>query len=144
MDVLNEQFGTRLRHLRTLNGLTQKELASKTNISSQIISNLERGYTKAISYQDLKKLTEHLDCSIGDLIPDADKHSLPDAAEIDIIDYLSTMIEMVDTYTNLKIDGIPIDESTREVIKIMLTSIIDVAGIRTNKSSKQNNLSRIK
>ena len=144
MDVLNEQFGVRLKHLRTLNNLTQKQLAAKTNISSQVISNLERGYTKAISYQDLKQLTEKLNCSLGDLIPDADRHSIPDAAEIDIIDYLSNTINMLDTYTNLKIDGNSITKTDREAIKIMLTSIIDVARIKTNKSNNSSNSSRFK
>lgn len=139
MDILNEQFGVRLRHIRMLNNLSQKELAAKTNISNQVLSNLERGYTKTISYQDLKQLTQELNCSIGDLIPESDRHSIPDASEIDIVSYLSNAIDMLDTYTNIKIDGNSITYEEREALKIMIQSTIDVSRIRNNKSKKINN-----
>lgn len=139
MDILNEQFGVRLRHIRMLNNLSQKQLAAKTNISNQVISNLERGYTKTISYQDLLVLTQQLNCSVGDLIPDADRHSIPDASEIDIINYLDNVIDMLDTYTNIKIDGNSITHEEREAIKIMLQSTIDVSRLRNKKYNKSNN-----
>lgn len=46
----------RIKQLRKQYGLTQKELAKKANVSSQVVSNWERGYT-LLGSDDLKNLT---------------------------------------------------------------------------------------
>lgn len=71
MNLRIDDFGQKLKYIRELRELTQKELSRKTGISSQALSNLERGYTKALSITDLERLSEALDCSIGDFLPSA-------------------------------------------------------------------------
>ena len=57
----------RIRQLRKELHLTQKQLADKINVSSQVISNWERGYTE-IGKEDLKELAKALDCSTDYII----------------------------------------------------------------------------
>ncbi|GGA31386.1 helix-turn-helix domain-containing protein [Psychrobacillus lasiicapitis] len=57
----------RIRQLRKELHLTQKQLADKINVSSQVISNWERGYTE-IGKEDLKELAKALDCSADYII----------------------------------------------------------------------------
>lgn len=57
----------RIKELRKKNNLTQKQLAEKVHVSSQVVSNWERGYTIPDS-EDVKKLAEILNCSIDYLL----------------------------------------------------------------------------
>ena len=59
--------GDRIKELRKKANFTQKQLASKVHVSSQVISNWERGYSTPDS-EDVKKLAETLDCSIDYLL----------------------------------------------------------------------------
>lgn len=56
-----------LKHIRKRRGLTQNDLAIKINVTPQVISNIERGYTKT-SHIIIKRLTDALACSVGDLV----------------------------------------------------------------------------
>ena len=59
--------GERIKELRKKSKLTQKQLAEKIHVSSQVISNWERGYSTPDS-EDVKKLAETLDCSVDQLL----------------------------------------------------------------------------
>ena len=66
--------GEKIKELRKKFELTQKQLAEKIHVSSQVISNWERGYSTPDS-EDVKKLAEALDCSIDQLLGrDEKKH----------------------------------------------------------------------
>lgn len=55
------EIGDRIRQLRIQNGWLQKELAHRAKISSQKISNIERGYTKEIDATDVARIAEALE-----------------------------------------------------------------------------------
>ncbi|HVJ44599.1 MAG TPA: cupin domain-containing protein [Dongiaceae bacterium] len=74
-------LGQQLRVLRRGRGLSLVELADRTGLSIGNISQIERGVCSP-SVRSLKKLSEALQVSIGDLFQDAD---LPPAAEINYI-----------------------------------------------------------
>ena len=59
-------FGKRLKYLRRLKDLTQEQLAEKTGISVEFLSNVERGIN-APSFETLEKLAKVLNCSYSDL-----------------------------------------------------------------------------
>jgi transcriptional regulator with XRE-family HTH domain len=71
-------LGQQLRVLRRGRGLSLVELADRTGLSIGNISQIERGVSSP-SVRSLKKLSEALQVSIGDLFQDAD---LPPASEI--------------------------------------------------------------
>ncbi|MBC1525473.1 helix-turn-helix transcriptional regulator [Listeria booriae] len=55
-------IGERIRDSRKKKNLTQKQLAQKIHVSSQVMSNFERGYTE-ISAEQIKRIAEELDVS---------------------------------------------------------------------------------
>lgn len=59
--------GERIKKIRKNIGFTQKQLADKVHVSSQVISNWERGYSTPDS-EDIKKISNALDCSIDFLL----------------------------------------------------------------------------
>ncbi len=60
MSHLQEKFGKRLRQLRLQNSMTQEQLAESTDVSVDLISNIERGIN-APSFKTLEKLESVLD-----------------------------------------------------------------------------------
>lgn len=61
-------IGKRIKELRRLNSLTQPELALKLNVSRQVISNWERGYTPTIDADYIAKMAKIFNCSSEYLI----------------------------------------------------------------------------
>ncbi len=59
--------GERIRMLRNKKKLTQHNLAYQVNVSSQVISNWERGYTSP-DYDDITKLADALDATADYLL----------------------------------------------------------------------------
>ena len=132
MDLLNDDFGKRLKLIRESKEMTQIELAKKTSLSNQIISNLERGYTKSISYVDLSAIAKALKCKIGDLVPGAENFSSDLPRDIDR--QIKSIYDSLNSDIKLKINNKVIDKETRELIKISLDStlkIIEVKSIST-------------
>lgn len=68
------QTGARIKELRKKSNLTQKQLADKVHVSSQVISNWERGYSTPDS-EDVKNLAIVLNCSIDHLLGREEKPS---------------------------------------------------------------------
>jgi len=69
-----------IKRYRKLNNLLQKQLADKVGVSSQVISNWERGYTSP-NYEDIIKLSDVLECSTDDLLGKEKKHHEEDPFE---------------------------------------------------------------
>lgn len=66
------QFNNTLKELRKSKGLTQVELGKRLGVSSQVISNWERGYTTGISADTLALLSEIFNVSSDDLLGTAE------------------------------------------------------------------------
>ena len=58
----------KLKQKREEQGLTQEELANKSNVSRSLINQLETGKLESTSTKTLKKLAEALGCGITDLL----------------------------------------------------------------------------
>jgi transcriptional regulator with XRE-family HTH domain len=64
------QLAQRVRAFRKLKGLTQDELAQRVGMSIAVLGSIERGTRKA-DEKTLRKISEALDISLHDLLPDA-------------------------------------------------------------------------
>ncbi len=62
-----DTVGERIRILRNKKKLTQQNLANQINVSSQVISNWERGYTSP-DYDDITKLADALEATADYLL----------------------------------------------------------------------------
>ena len=60
-------YGLRIRTFRKLRGLTQQDVATKTNITQSTYSRIETD-DHEVSVEELKRIAEALDVSTGDLI----------------------------------------------------------------------------
>jgi transcriptional regulator with XRE-family HTH domain len=58
--VLN--IGERIKEERNKKGMRQTDLAKKANVSSQVVSNWERGYS-SLDHDDVLKLSEVFNCT---------------------------------------------------------------------------------
>lgn len=63
--TIEEQIGIKVKNLRNLNGLTQEELANRTELTKGFISQLERGLT-APSVSTLSDIVECLGTNLAD------------------------------------------------------------------------------
>ncbi|MBS3968945.1 MAG: helix-turn-helix transcriptional regulator [Clostridia bacterium] len=62
-------FGAKIKKIRRLKGVTLKDLAEKTGLSSAFLSRLENDKAEA-TLNDLRKLADELDVSVISLLPD--------------------------------------------------------------------------
>lgn len=61
------EFKDNLRAMRKRRGLTQGQLAERSGVSGQIISNYERAYSRPNEIQ-IRKIAKALQCQVNDLI----------------------------------------------------------------------------
>lgn len=66
---LEEQIGSKIRNLRNQNGLTQQELADRSDLTKGFISQVERGFT-APSVATLADIIECLGSNLADFFND--------------------------------------------------------------------------
>lgn len=65
--AVGEIFGSHLREMRLARGLTQAELASRSDTNTMFISKLERGVTTP-TIGTLLRLAKALECGVVDLV----------------------------------------------------------------------------
>jgi transcriptional regulator with XRE-family HTH domain len=66
MAVLKAKFGRRLMQVRRAQGLTQEQLAAKTELTIETISNIERG-VHAPRFNTLEKIADSLELHVKEL-----------------------------------------------------------------------------
>jgi transcriptional regulator with XRE-family HTH domain len=64
-----QTFGEAVRRLRTERGLTQEKLAQASDLTTNYVSDIERGRTM-VSLKTILKLAFGLDCAPADLLSD--------------------------------------------------------------------------
>jgi transcriptional regulator with XRE-family HTH domain len=64
-----QTFGEAVRKLRTARGLTQEKLAQASDLTTNYVSDIERGRTM-VSLNTILKLSFGLDCAPADLLSD--------------------------------------------------------------------------
>ena len=68
-DMLYKLIGARIRYYRTLNGLSQKVLAKRVNLSDSAVGRIERGdYNESISLSTLVDIANGLKIDVQRLL----------------------------------------------------------------------------
>ena len=62
----------KIKELRRAKGWTQTDLAKKINVTAQVVSNWERGYT-SLSAEDVQRLSQVFDVSMDDIAKKPEK-----------------------------------------------------------------------
>lgn len=127
-------IGDRIRKKRKERNLTQSELGKLVNVSSQVISNWERGYT-GLSHDDIAKLAIALDVSTDFLLGNDSKEKLPELTpkdERDIAKDLEKILSSLDNpnegYSHFDGQSIDdLDEEDRELLKAALETSMKIA-----------------
>lgn len=86
MDRFRSVVGGRIRHLRTLQGLTQEKVSEQCDVNASYIGQIERG-EKNPSLNTLSQIAEALGCSLESLL--ADPADPREKAIRDLLDELS-------------------------------------------------------
>jgi len=72
MNNMKRNIGLRIKSLRTAHGFTQATLAEAVGVSTEAISNIERGVNFP-SFENLVKITEILKCALVDIFDGVEK-----------------------------------------------------------------------
>ncbi|MDG1596103.1 helix-turn-helix domain-containing protein [Bacillus cereus] len=128
-------LGLRIRSLRDSKKLTQKMLAEKLKIPNQNLSNYERGFRQP-DYETLEKIADFFEVSTDYLLGRTDKKELSSSTlptlstkdERDIAkDLEKTLEDLENSEDALMFDGEPIDDHTKEMIRISLENSMRMA-----------------
>lgn len=68
------KIGEIIKKRRKSTGLTQSELAEKSNLTQAKISQIESGSSDNVSIDNLRNLAKALNCKLVDLLPESDKN----------------------------------------------------------------------
>lgn len=68
------QIGDNVKCRRLDLSLIQKELEFRSGVTQSMISKIENGTAENVSIEVLRKLARALNCSLVDLLPEADKN----------------------------------------------------------------------
>lgn len=66
MSTLQQRFGMRLKMLRVASGLTQEQFAERAEVSTGLISSIERGIYQP-SFKNIERFSSILDVKVRDL-----------------------------------------------------------------------------
>jgi transcriptional regulator with XRE-family HTH domain len=67
------QIGDIIKRKRLELGLVQKELENRSGVTQSMISKVEGGSAENVSIDVLRRLAKALNCTLVDLLPEADK-----------------------------------------------------------------------
>ncbi|WP_420768719.1 helix-turn-helix domain-containing protein [Parageobacillus thermoglucosidasius] len=132
--------GMRIKELRIKQGLSQENLAKKLGMNRVNISHYERGVITKIPSDVLAKLADIFGVSTDYLLGKTDDPSpsnnsdwdsklpeLTEKDEKDIAKDLQRIMDSLESQEGLMYDGEPMDEETKELIKISLENSMRLA-----------------
>ena len=126
-------LGDKVKGLRKKAGLTQKELANTIGVSRSTIGMLEKNL-QGVGNDTLKKLAEFFSVTVDFLLSDDEETNnienvqISKRAERDIKKALSETLEQLeDSQSGLMFDGEPIDDETRELLRVSLENSMRLA-----------------
>jgi len=129
-------FGQRLRKLRENNKITQKALSKTLNVSESAIGMYERGEREP-NLETINKIanffnvpTDYLLGRTSDPSPPKDKkpyYNLTEQDERDIAKDLEKMMSDLETNEAMAFYGEPMDEETRQLVRISLENSMRLA-----------------
>ncbi|WP_373325680.1 helix-turn-helix domain-containing protein [Sporomusa paucivorans] len=126
-----EKVPNRIKALRRLKKITQKELGDCINVSSQVVSNWERGYTSSIEPLLLQRLADFFNVSVDYLLGRTDDRSLTlpiQSPEPKMPKDLKKILEQQE----VMFSGTPLDEEDKQ-------EILDIIQYHLYKRAKELN-----
>ncbi|PGT60351.1 transcriptional regulator [Bacillus cereus] len=122
-------FSKKLKELREGKGLSQEELALKLNIPRSSITHYENSADRLPRKSRLLEIANFFNVSIDFLLSDSkEKTQLIEKEERDIARDLEKTLEQLENSEDaLMFDGEPIDEHTKEMIRIALENSMRMA-----------------
>lgn len=112
--------GDIIKSFRKEKRLTQKELADKVNLTSQVISNIERNYT-SVSAEDLANIAKVLGVTPNQLLGSEPKeYDAPDWATQDDLIKLEDMLK---SNVPMAYNGVELNEEDKERINTVLAQV---------------------
>ncbi len=122
-------FSKKLKELREGKGLSQEELALKLNIPRSSITHYENSDDRLPRKSRLLEIADFFNVSVDFLLSDAKKEiQLSKKEERDIARDLERTLEQLDNSEDaLMFDGEPIDDDTKELIRMSLEKSMRMA-----------------
>jgi transcriptional regulator with XRE-family HTH domain len=71
---ITEKFGKRVKEIRHSRGISQEELAFRSQLHRTYISSIELG-KRNVSLLNIEKLAKALDCSVSDFFDEKESHN---------------------------------------------------------------------
>lgn len=108
--------GDNIKKYRKEKGLTQKNLAEKVNLSSQVISNIERNYS-SVSAEDLAAIAKVLDVTPNQLLGENESkkyYELSEKEKNDIAIQAEKLMDGIENGDNTNYYGEPATQAQKE------------------------------
>lgn len=131
-------IGTRIKQEREKQNLSQKELASKTNINVSVMNRIESG-ERAIRDDEILKISKILnvttDYLLGNEVKKEFKPTLSNKDKKDIAKQVEDMLDGLDADNpiSFQLDGNEIDEDTRELLRQSLQNALEFARLKAKE-----------
>lgn len=101
------EAGKRIKRLREKSGFLQQEIADKMQVSRQVLSNWERGYTETFTFDDIVRLSSMLGVSCDYLITGEEMSIKKQHRElIEMLEQKPDLIKLIQCTKNLDIQSI--------------------------------------
>ena len=101
----------RIKELRKLNNLTQKELAAKIDLNYSVLSRIETG-ERPIRDDELFKIANYFKVTIDYLLGNSSKSATIESENQDISLIMTNLKEKLKNYEGVMFDGEILDETT--------------------------------
>lgn len=134
---MNEIFSIRLKQLRKEKLKTQDEVAKYLNVTRATFSAYERCIAMP-PFDKIKALANYFDVSVDYLTGSTnDRDEGTKLQENDIGESLTEMIEQLkNKYTDVKLDGVSLDDESRQMLIASLQSTVNVAKLLKKGTEK--------
>lgn len=107
---MENNIGSRIKELRTLNGLSQEELGKRVGVQRAAINKYETGVVENIPIKTIERIAKALDVSPTYLVGWNSENSNPLAMEVKVIRgvkvfYGADAVELLETFSTLSTEG---------------------------------------
>jgi transcriptional regulator with XRE-family HTH domain len=127
--VKKMEIGERIALLRDKKGWKQKDLADKVNLNVSVMNRIEKG-TRPLNDSEIIKIAAALEVSTEYLLTGRTGSKLPELTEKDERDIardLEKMLNDLESKEALSFHGEPMDEETKEALRLSLESSLRFA-----------------
>jgi len=131
-------IGSRIKQERERQNLSQKELASKTDINVSVMNRIESG-ERSVRDDEILKISNILnvttDYLLGNETPAKFKPQLTDKDKKDIAKQVEDMLDGLDADNpiSFQLDGNEIDDDTRELLRQSLQNALEFARLKAKE-----------